>query len=64
MKAQVDPDRCQGHTLCAMRAPSVFVLSEEDGHATAIDGVIDPSLEAQVLDAASSCPEQAILIEN
>lgn len=36
MKAEVDPQRCQGHTLCAVAAPpTLFELSDIDGHATA-----------------------------
>ena len=36
MKVRVDPEICQGHTLCAMTAPDLFALSDEDGHAHAI----------------------------
>ena len=62
MKVRVDPDRCQGHTLCAMAAPDVFELSEIDGHATAIDTEIPENLEENVREAVRSCPEQAITI--
>jgi ferredoxin len=62
MKVRVDPDRCQGHTLCAMAAPDVFELSEIDGHATAIDTEIPEHLEENVHEAVRSCPEQAITI--
>ena len=61
MKVHVDPERCQGHTLCSMIAPEVFALDEVDGHSTAIiDGDIPAELEAKVVDAIRSCPEQAI----
>lgn len=63
MKVWVDPERCQGHTLCAMRAPEVFTLSDIDGHSTAIDGVVPAELEAAVREARGSCPEQAITVE-
>jgi ferredoxin len=33
MKVVIDADLCQGHTLCALSAPEVFGLGEEDGHA-------------------------------
>ena len=62
MRVHVDPDRCQGHTLCAMRAPTAFELSEIDGHATAVIDEVSAELEAHVLEAARSCPEQAIVI--
>jgi ferredoxin len=63
VKVHVDPERCQGHTLCAMIAPDVFQLDEVDGHATAIiDGDVPADLEAKAAEAVRSCPEQAISI--
>ncbi|MCW2526475.1 MAG: subB 1 [Pseudonocardiales bacterium] len=62
MQARVDPDKCQGHTLCAMRAPAIFELSEIDGHATALAGDLPDSEHAGVREAAGSCPEQAIVL--
>ncbi|HUJ66919.1 MAG TPA: ferredoxin [Acidimicrobiales bacterium] len=64
MKVRVDPDRCQGHTLCAMGAPEAFELSEFDGHSSARFEVVPPQLERQVRDAAATCPEQAIVISD
>lgn len=60
MKVNVDPQLCQGHTLCAMAAPEVFELSDIDGHASATPGNVPALLAAQVLNAQKSCPEQAI----
>ena len=63
MKVHVDPERCQGHTLCAMIAPEVFQLDEVDGHSTAIiDGEIPAELQEKAREAVRSCPEQAISI--
>ena len=63
MKVRVDPDRCQGHTLCAMIAPDVFALDDVDGHSTPIiDGDIPADLQEKVREAVRSCPEQAISI--
>jgi ferredoxin len=62
MKVCVDEAVCQGHTLCAMTAPELFVLSDEDGHATAIHDEVPPELEELAREAASSCPEQAIVL--
>ncbi|HEY1704676.1 MAG TPA: ferredoxin [Trebonia sp.] len=65
MKVRVDPDRCQGHTLCSLIAPDAFELDDIDGHSTAIiDGEVPDSLQAKVAEAARSCPEQAIIIED
>ena len=63
MKVHVDPERCQGHTLCSMIAPEAFQLDDVDGHSTAIiDGEIPAELQEKVREAVRSCPEQAIFI--
>jgi ferredoxin len=62
VKVRVDPEKCQGHTLCAMRAPDLFELSEIDGHSSAVPGEVAAAREADALDAARSCPEQAITV--
>ena len=62
MKVKVDGSICQGHTLCAMAAPKVFQLDDEDGHASAISEDVPAELEASALEASRSCPEQAITI--
>ena len=63
MKVRVDPLRCQGHTLCAMIAPEMFVLSDIDGTSSAICEIVPAGQESAVREAAHSCPEQAILVE-
>jgi ferredoxin len=60
VKVRVDPERCQGHTLCAMIAPKVFELDDIDGHASTADDDVPSDQEQQVLEAAHTCPEQAI----
>lgn len=62
MKVRVDPDRCQGHTICAMIAPDLFTLDDVDGHSSAIDGEVPADREAKAAEAIRSCPEQAISI--
>ena len=62
MKVHVDPERCQGHTLCAMIAPGVFTLDDVDGHSAAIDGEVPADQEAKAAEAIRSCPEQAISV--
>ena len=62
MKVRVDDGKCQGHTLCAMLAPDSFVLSDLDGHASAVTDAVPEERRADVLEAAQSCPEQAIVI--
>ena len=62
MKVRVDHERCQGHTLCAMNAPDVFLLDEIDGHASVADENVAADREDAVADAADSCPEQAVVL--
>jgi ferredoxin len=62
MKVHVDPERCQGHTLCSMIAPAVFTLSDVDGHSTAPEGDVPADQEDKAAEAVRSCPEQAISI--
>jgi ferredoxin len=62
VKVWVDPERCQGHTLCSMIAPESFQLSDIDGSSSAIDEVLPTDREEQVREAAQSCPEQAIIV--
>jgi ferredoxin len=63
VKVRVDPQRCQGHTLCAMIAPDMFTLSDLDGSSSAVCETVPASQEELVREAAHSCPEQAIRIE-
>jgi ferredoxin len=60
MKVRVDPELCQGHTLCAMTAPDIFTLSEIDGHAQVVDENLAADQETVAKEAVRSCPEQAI----
>jgi ferredoxin len=60
MKVWVDPDRCQGHTLCSMVAPDSFQLSDIDGSSSAVSELVPSDQQGQVREAAQSCPEQAI----
>ena len=62
MKVQVDSERCQGHTLCAMKAPEVFELDDVDGHSSVIDENVPAGLEQKVTAAVRSCPERAISV--
>jgi ferredoxin len=62
MKIRVDPEKCQGHTLCSMLAPSLFELDEIDGHSRAVADEVPAGQEADARAAAQSCPEQAIIL--
>ena len=45
-----------------MIAPDSFVLDDIEGHSSAVSEDVPPDQESQVLEAAQSCPEQAIKI--
>jgi ferredoxin len=46
-----------------MIAPDSFVLDDIEGHSSAVSEDVAPDQEDAVREAAQSCPEQAILIE-
>ena len=61
MKVRVDRDLCIGVGNCVALASTVFAIDEENKAV-----VIDPSSvdDNTLLEAAESCPEQAIIIED
>ena len=61
MKVRVDRGLCIGVSNCVAIAPTVFKLDEENKAV-----VLDPSSvdDQTLLEAAESCPEQAIIIED
>ena len=64
MRVSVDPDKCQGHTACAMAAPDVFGLDDEDGHSHVLLPEVPAHLEAAVRTAHLNCPERAVLLSD
>ena len=62
MNVAVDRVRCQGHTLCAMVAPELFVLDDVDGHASASTPAVSVDEIELAREAARSCPERAIIL--
>lgn len=62
MRVYVDPTVCQGHTLCTLAAPQLFLLGEDDGHAYVTSDEVPPELEDAVRRAAATCPEGAIAV--
>ena len=63
MRVHIDPDVCQGHTLCHLAAPDIFLLREEDGHSYVASPEVRPEQEQVVRKAVATCPEGAITIE-
>lgn len=64
MRVRVDQQLCQGHTLCAMTAPDVFHIGDDDGRAYVDNESVAAGQESEVADAAAGCPEMAVLIES
>ncbi|MBN2411548.1 ferredoxin [candidate division KSB1 bacterium] len=61
MKAAVDPDLCTGCELCVDTCPEVFEM--DDDVAKAIVDVVPEDVEDAAVEAAESCPAEAITIE-
>ncbi len=61
MKVRVDRELCIGVSNCVAMAPTVFQLDEENKAV-----VLDPSSvdDQTLMEAAESCPEQAIIVED
>ncbi|MFB4308167.1 ferredoxin [Actinomadura sp. GTD37] len=62
MKVRVDPEICQGHGVCHMTAPGLFLLRDEDGQAYVEHEDVPPGEEESAQLAADSCPERAITV--
>lgn len=61
MRVRVERDLCLGVGNCVAFAPTVFALDEENKAV-----VLDPASvdEATIMEAAESCPELAIIVED
>ena len=61
MKVRVDRNLCIGVGNCSAYAPTVFALDEENKAV-----VLDPSSvdDETLLEAAESCPQNAIIVED
>ena len=56
----VDPELCQGHLLCSMRAPDLFQPNDDDGHSRTIVDIVPADRLTVAREAVAGCPEQAI----
>jgi len=61
MKVRVDRDLCIGLGNCVAFAPTVFALDKEKKAVVLDLASVD---EKTLLEAAESCPEQAIIVED
>ena len=63
MRVRIDAELCQGHQMCAIRAPELFG-SDDEGYGTVlVDGEVPAELEAGARQALTSCPERAVIVE-
>ncbi|AHH17769.1 putative ferredoxin [Nocardia nova SH22a] len=59
MRINIDPQRCEGHALCAGIAPGVFEVGPDD-LAEVVDDNPGEDSWRQIRAAANSCPTLAI----
>ena len=64
MKVRIDTDRCTGHQMCAIAAPTVFGADDYGNAIILFDGDVPADLEAATRRAGSNCPEHAVIIED
>jgi ferredoxin len=62
MKIKIDPEQCQGHALCIAWAANIIQLHDENGHAYVLSETVLPEDEEAARNAASACPERAIVL--
>ena len=62
MKVKVDHELCSGDAICAEICPAVFEMNDDD-QADVIVDTVPEELEDDVREAAESCPESCIYIE-
>lgn len=61
MKVKVDRELCIGVGNCVAIAPTVFKLDDENKAVVLTPGSVD---EETLMEAAESCPENAIIVED
>jgi ferredoxin len=61
MKVKVDRELCIGVSNCVAIAPTVFKLNDQNKVVVLDPGSVD---EETLMEAAKSCPENAIILED
>ena len=62
MKVKIDQDSCTGDGICAEICPNVFKMNDDD-IAEVISADVNADDEDDVREAADTCPESCITIE-
>jgi ferredoxin len=60
VRAQINPERCQGHGRCYDLAPGLFGEDDEGYGTVTGDGLVRADDERTARLAAANCPESAI----
>lgn len=63
MKVKIDRNLCTGDAICAEICPDVFEIDNE-GLAVVKSEQVPTDLEDDVTEAAETCPEECILLED
>ncbi|MGO8747953.1 MAG: ferredoxin [Thermoguttaceae bacterium] len=63
MKTIVDGELCLGCGVCEATCPDVFQMGDANNKATVKLDPVPPALQESCREAAHSCPEEAIKIE-
>ena len=61
MKVEVDRESCVGISNCVAMAPTVFKLDDQNKAVVLDPGSVD---QETLMEAAKSCPENAIILED
>ncbi|MGW6690263.1 ferredoxin [Streptomyces sp. NPDC054961] len=61
MRISVDRERCQGHSMCVVLAPDVYVVTDEGFNEQGEFDVV-PGQEDQARRGAGACPERAVTV--
>jgi ferredoxin len=61
MYVNIDSAKCQGHGICEMLCPEVFVV-DDAGYGSVIDENPPSTVWDQVTEAEHNCPESAISV--
>ena len=62
MRIELDPNLCQAYGNCLLSAPEVFELTQNDVVVRILQEQPDEALRAQVEEAVTSCPVQALTL--
>jgi ferredoxin len=62
MRIELDPNLCQAYGNCLLSAPEVFELTQNDLVVRILQEQPDEPLRAQVEEAVTSCPVQALTL--